>query len=229
MAAKKPLKAKKLPKDVVIFDLDRTLTKRGTFTPFLLSIANQSPGKLLFIFAVLFQMALYVLKVKSRKGLKEYMLYAFMDGMSRNQTNKRVKEFLTAGFYKKGFHQAGLAEIKRHQKKGHLVGIATASMDFYVEKIVKDMGLDFMIATTSVWERGMLVPMIKGENCYGEEKARRVQVFLAGQKTAQVWFYSDHHTDLPTFALADKRIAVNPTLKLQKQAGKNGCQIVHWK
>ena len=219
----------KKPKTIVIFDLDRTLTKRGTFTPFLLSIASEQPGKYLFIFAVLFQMALYVLKVKSRKSLKEYMLYAFMGGMSRNQTNKRVNEFLTERFYKKGFYQEGLAEIKRHQKRGCLVGIATASMDFYVEKIVKDLGLDFMIATTSVWERGILVPMIKGENCYGEEKARRVEAFLAGQKTGQVWFYSDHHTDLPTFALADKRIAVNPDLKLQKRAGKNGCQTVHWK
>lgn len=216
-------------KDFVIFDLDRTLTKRPTFSAFLLSMTDEEPGKVLFVVAVLFQMLLYVLKLKTRKSLKEYMLKTYMGGMSRNQTNKAIKKFFNEGYYKKRFYQDGLAEIKRHQKEGRVVGVATASMDFYVEAIVSELGLDFMIATTSVWQNGLLVPMIKGENCYGGEKAKRVQAFLAGQKVAKVWFYSDHHTDEPTFELADVRIAVNPTAKLKKIAGDDGYQVQVWK
>lgn len=216
-------------KDFVIFDLDRTLTKRPTFSAFLLSMTDEEPGKVLFVVAVLFQMLLYVLKLKTRKSLKEYMLKTYMGGMSRNQTNKAIKKFFNERYYKKRFYQDGLAEIKRHQKEGRVVGVATASMDFYVEAIVSELGLDFMIATTSVWQNGILVPMIKGENCYGGEKAKRVQAFLAGQKVAKVWFYSDHHTDEPTFELADVRIAVNPTAKLKKIAGDDGYQVQVWK
>lgn len=216
-------------KDFVIFDLDRTLTKRPTFSAFLMSMTDEEPGKVLFAIAVLFQMLLYVLKLKTRKSLKEYMLKTYMGGMSRNQTNKAIKKFFNERYYQKRFYQDGLAEIKRHQKEGRVVGVATASMDFYVEAIVRELGLDFMIATTSVWQNGLLVPMIKGENCYGGEKAKRVQAFLAGQKVAKVWFYSDHHTDEPTFELADIKIAVNPGPTLKKIAKRGNYQIRVWK
>ena len=152
-----------------------------------------------------------------------------MNGMSRNQTGKAVKAFFNDGYYANGFHQEGLAEIKRHQKAGRLVGVATASMDFYVDHIVGNLGMDFMIATTSVWEKGILQSMIKGENCYGVEKTKRVQAFLAGRKVGKVWFYSDHHTDQPTFDLADHKIAVNPTLKLKNIAASEDYQVQLWK
>jgi len=217
------------PKDIVIFDLDRTLTKKPTFSAFLVSLAHDDPKKFLYVFAVLVQMLGYLLKLRTRKRLKEYMLATFMGGMSRNQTSKAVKAFFNADFYKSGLYQAGLDEIKRHRKAGRMVGVATASMDFYVEHIAHDLGLDFVIATTSVWEKGMLVPLIRGENCYGAEKAKRVRAYLAGQKVGKVWFYSDHHTDAPTFDLVDNKVAVNPTPKLQKLAKDNGYQIENWK
>ncbi|MCH8081402.1 MAG: HAD-IB family hydrolase [Proteobacteria bacterium] len=218
----------KKPETIVIFDLDRTLTRSGTFTPYLLNLAGEEPAKYLYVFAVLFRMALYVLGVISRKQLKEYMLHAFMAGMSRSEADKQSKDFYNK-LFRKGFHQDGLAALEAHRKKGHLVGVATAAMDFYVERIVKELGLDFMIATTSVWEKRVLIPVIKGENCYGAEKARRVREFLAARKYGEVWFYSDHHSDAPAFRLADIKVAVNPTHKLKKLARAGGFQIEHWR
>lgn len=218
-----------MAKNIAIFDLDRTLTRGGSFSPFLISIAREEPDKRLYIFAVMFQMLLYLLKRRTRKTLKEYMLRAFMTGMSRNQTNKYSKAFLKRLEDKGKFFESGLEAIKAHRKKGDLVVIATASMDFYVEDIAKKLGAAHFIATTSVWQRGIIVPIIKGENCYGAEKAKRVQAFLAGEKIGKVWFYSDHHIDLPTFALADFRVAVNPTTKLRRIAEANGYDIQNWK
>ncbi|MHA1544334.1 MAG: HAD family hydrolase [Alphaproteobacteria bacterium] len=218
-----------MAKNIAIFDLDRTLTRGGSFSPFLISIAREEPDKRLYIFAVMFQMLLYLLKRRTRKTLKEYMLGAFMTGMSRNQTNKYSKAFLKRLEDKGKFFESGLEAIKAHRKKGDLVVVATASMDFYVEDIAKKLGADHFIATTSVWQRGIIVPIIKGENCYGAEKAKRVQAYLAGQKTGKVWFYSDHHTDEPTFALVDFRVAVNPTTKLRRIAKTNGYDIQNWK
>ena len=215
-------------KTIVIFDMDRTVTKKGTFSSYLLNLAGEEPSKYLYVFSVLFRMALYVLKLKTRKALKEYMLQAFMARMSKSEAAKASEDFYTK-LYKNGLHKDALEAIKDHQKQGHVVGLATASMDFYVERIVKDLKLDFMIASQSVWEDGVIVPFIKNDNCYGAEKARRVQAFLAGQKCRQVWFYSDHHTDQPTFELADIKVAVNPTPKLKKIAKERGYQIKNWK
>ncbi len=216
-------------RNVAIFDLDRTLTRGGSFTPFLLSIAKEDPNKYLFVFAVLFQMALYLLKVKSRKELKEYMLRAFMTGMGKSQVAKFSKNFLARLETKGKFYAAGLAAIEAHRKKGDVIVVATASMDFYAADIARKLGADDLIATTSVWRRGVIVPIIKGENCYGAEKARRVQAWLAKARFGAVSFYSDSHTDLPTFALADHRVAVNPTARLKRAAKKNGFEILDWK
>ena len=37
----------KKPETIVIFDLDRTLTRSGTFTPYLLNLAGEEPAKYL--------------------------------------------------------------------------------------------------------------------------------------------------------------------------------------
>jgi len=216
-------------KNIAIFDLDRTLTRGGSFSPFLLMFVGENTDKMFYVFAVLFQMLLYLLKLKTRKALKEYMLRAFMTGMSNNQVRKHSEKFVEKLEKKNKFFADGIKAIQAHKKKGDMVVIATASMDFYVEKIARKLGADHIIATTSVWEKGLFVPIIKGENCYGLEKARRVQAFLAKEKVAKVWFYSDHHTDQPTFELADFRVAVNPTTKLRQIAEKNGYDIQNWK
>lgn len=216
-------------KNVAIFDMDRTLTKGGSFSPYLLMFVAEDTDKMFWVFAVLFQMLLYVLKFRTRKTLKEYMLRSFMTGMSNNQVKKHSEKFVKKLEKKNKFYEAGLEAIKAHKKKGDIIVIATASMDFYVDHIAKKLGADHVVATTSVWQKGIIVPMIKGENCYGVDKAKRVQAWLAGQKVGKVWFYSDHHTDAPTFALADFRVAVNPTAKLRQIAHENGYDIQHWK
>lgn len=214
---------------IAIFDMDRTLTRGGSFSPFLLLIAGETPEKILYVFAVLFQMLLYVLGIKTRKALKEYMLAAFMTKMGRTDVDKFAKIFVKRLEDKGKFFKDGMAAIARHKKQGHRIVIATASMDFYVAAIANKLGADDVIATTSIWRKGVIEPFIKGENCYGPEKAKRIQAFLAGKKTGEVWFYSDHHSDGPSFELADKRVAVNPNARLKQMAKARGYDIQYWR
>lgn len=214
-------------KTIAVFDLDRTLTRAPTFSAYLWMVARDEPNKVLYVFAVLIQMALYLLKLKSRTRLKEYMLSAFMKGMSKREVAKHTEKFLEK-LFDGGFHLEGLRKLEEHRKKGHLVGIATASMDFYAGDIAKRLKCDFVIASTSVWEKSCLVPLIKGGNCYGEEKARRLKAFIEKTKPNEVWFYSDSSADLPAFELADVKIAVNPSWKLKAAAQKAGLKIERW-
>lgn len=216
------------PPDIAIFDLDRTLTKGGSFTPFMVLVAREEPEKFFYFIAVLFQVILYALRMKTRTALKEYMIKAFMHGMSKNQTAKASSAFLQKLENQNKFFRDGVAAIAGHKKNGDKIVIATAAMDFYAGDIAKKLGADDLIASESVWEKGIIVPLLKGGNCYGPEKAKRVQAYLAGQKTARVWFYSDSHTDVPTFELADKRVAVNPTRVLRKIAERRGYDIQNW-
>ena len=58
--------------DLAIYDMDRTVTKRATYTPFLLHCAlRRAPWRLLFLPLVLLSMLAYAARLIDRAKLKE--------------------------------------------------------------------------------------------------------------------------------------------------------------
>ena len=215
-------------KDVAIFDLDRTLTVSPTFTSFLLFICKAHPAKYFLAPVLVVHLAFYVLKIITRTVAKERMLKTIANRMAKNDIDALAKEFVE-DILQNGLKPGAKACIENHKKNRHRVIVATAAMDFIVQHFVNGLQLDDAIATKSVWdENDLLVPKLEGGNNYGAQKAKRVQAWLVKHKAGQVWFYSDSHVDLPTFSLADKKVAVSPTARLQKLAVKDGFQIVNW-
>ena len=215
-------------RDVAILDLDRTLTIRPTFTSFLLFICKSHPVKYLKVPVLVIHLLSYVLKFIDRTVTKERMLKTIADGMPRTEIDALAKDF-TAQRLATGLRPGAVAVIQDHRKKGHQVILATAAMDFIVRHFRDGLKLDDMIATISVWdENDCLVPRLEGGNNYQAEKAKRVQAWLARHKVGRVWFYSDSHVDLPTFNLADYKVAVSPTAKLQKLAQQEDFEIANW-
>ena len=213
---------------LVVFDFDRTVTKRGTFTPFLLFSARREPWRFVFLIPGAALGLLFLAGFVTRKRLKERMIGFFLAGKS-----KRVLEALTRAFVErllaKGVRPKALEAIREHQRQGHRVGLATASMDFYVRHVTRALKLDFEISTRSGFDaRGKLVAKIEGENCFGEAKAARIRDFLAEERPGEVWFYSDHASDLPSFALAAIKVAVNPSARLAKRSRGEGWRLAWW-
>lgn len=217
-------------RDVVIFDFDRTITRHGTFVPFLVFACRKRPARALLAPLALAPAALYGAGAISRKALKERMMRLFLAGRTRAEI-RALSQAFAARILEKGVYRKALETIEGHRREGRAVGIATASMDFYMAHVKDALGLDFLIATKSAFDsRERLKAGIPGENCYGEAKAKRVAAFLKRRKgrTGKVWFYSDHTTDRPTFALADHKIAVNPGPKLARLARARGYRVEWW-
>src|SRR3954451_16639638 len=58
--------------DLAVYDMDRTVTRRATYTPFLLHCASRrAPWRLLFLPLVLLSMLAYLLRLLDRARLKE--------------------------------------------------------------------------------------------------------------------------------------------------------------
>ncbi len=70
---------------VAVFDLDRTITRYGTYVPFLWSTALRHPPRLLYAGPILLAAAAYKLGLITRKRLKEFMLSAVLGGASRSE------------------------------------------------------------------------------------------------------------------------------------------------
>ena len=214
---------------IVVFDLDRTITRVATYTPFLLFVARRRPLRLLLAGPLLIAALAYKLGLISRKRLKEHMLCAVLCGAGRDQVAEFAAAF-TARWATKRVRPGALTAIEKHRSKDHHLILATASLDLYVERFGAQFGFDDIVATRASWDStGCLSGRIDGENCFGTEKVRRLeQVLAGGREDSTVVAYSDSHADLPLLRWADRAVAVNPSRRLRSAALGEGFEIVDW-
>ncbi len=211
---------------VAIFDLDRTVTRAGTYTPFLLHCAPRSPLTVVRILTGVVLALAYVAGFSSRGAFKARMLALFIAGASRAQVGLWADTFTARCRLRPG----ALKAIARHRAAGHTLVLATASFDFYAAVFAARLGFDHVIATAGVWdESGHLRAALGGENCYGPAKVKAVKTFLeALPARPRSVFYSDHHSDFELLRWADEGMAVNPNAKLLRLAQTHGLAVVDW-
>lgn len=214
---------------IAVFDLDRTITQFGTYTPFLFSVARRRPLRLLLALPLAIAALAYKLGMISRKRLKEHMLCAVLCGAERVQVAGYAAAF-TAHWVANRVRPGALTAIDEHRSKGHHLILATASLDLYVERFGTHFGFDTVVATRAAWDSAdRLSGSIDGENCFGPEKVRRLEEVLAGgREDTTVVAYSDSHADLPLLRWADRAVAVNPSGPLRRAALGEGFEIVDW-
>lgn len=215
---------------VAVFDLDRTLTCQATYTPFLLASQSGRPlRQLRGLLGVAPSLLGYAANRITRAALKERMLALSLAGASREEVEERAKSFV-AIWLAQQLRPGARAACAAHVEAGDHLMLATASFDFYARYFADSLGFHSVAATLSSWsEAGELLPRLDGENCYGEEKLRRVQKALPWpRETCYVIAYSDHHSDLPLLTWADEGVAVNPSRRLARAAQAEGLAIVDW-
>ena len=219
---------------IAIFDLDRTLTRRGTYSPFLIFAAKRlCPWRLAALPWVMLGMIGYKCKILSRSRLKELMQRAMMGATTDINRLEPVVAAFVLRTLKAGIYPEAFTQIARERAVGSTIVIASAAHHFYLEPLAIALGADHVIGTRSTIVAGRLSWQIAGQNCYGAEKRRRISEFLhhadSASGKAEICFYSDDLSDLPSFELADDRIAVNPSRSLKKLAMRNNWPIIDWK
>ena len=214
----------------VLFDLDRTITRRGTYTPFLLSVARNRPVAYLSVPLFLAAALAYRLRWISRGRLKEIMLRRVLGAMTRAQVRDLAQSFVENEIERR-LRPGARAAIDRHRHAGHRLVLITASFDFYVEIFGQNLGFDDIVSTVADWDgQNRLTGRIAGENCYGPAKFRALARTLPDLKEKyRLHAYSDHHTDADLLTWADVGTAVNPTRRLRLLAKRHGLTIVDWR
>jgi HAD superfamily hydrolase (TIGR01490 family) len=218
--------------DFAIYDMDRTVTRHATYTPFLLHCAlRRAPWRLLLLPLVIASMLTYVLKLIDRGRLKE-INHRLLLGHRRHPKELKplvdsFAERTVASNVRPGARQA----IERDKAEGRRVVMATASYRLYAEAIAERLGFDDVIGTGSIIGLDERVhARIDGENCYGPAKLRMVEDWLSksGFERGHVRFYSDHASDAPVFEWADEPVAVNPHDTLRRLAVESGWAVEDW-
>jgi phosphatidylglycerophosphatase C len=213
---------------IAVFDLDRTVTREGTYTPFLLSTAA---GWLAMAWTMLRGLAAgltYKAGLIARSQMKARMLALTIAGAPRVQVTGWAEVFVDR-WLKTHVRPGAVEAIARHRAAGDHLVLATASFDFYATVFARRLGFDHVIATGSVWMGDCLQASVDGENCYGADKLKAVRAYIETLPSPRlVVAYSDHHTDFELLRWADEGVAVNPNRKLRIRADAAGLAIVDW-
>ena len=220
--------------DLAVYDLDRTITRHATYTPFLLHCAlRRAPWRLLLLPLVVLSMLLYVLRVIDRGKLKEINHALLLGRRIHPRDLQPLVDSFADATVARNVRPGARKAIARDKEQGRRLVLATASYRLYAEAIAERLGFDDTIGTGALIGLDARVhAKILGENCYGPAKLRMIADWveksgLTGQH-GHVRFYSDHASDQPAFEWADEPVAVNPHDRLRRLAIARGWQVEDW-
>lgn len=219
--------------DLAIYDLDRTITRRATYTPFLLHCAmRRQQWRIVLLPFVIASMIGYLLRLIDRGRLKE-INHALLLGSAHPSDLKPLVDSFAEATVASNVRPGAIAAIRRDREQGRRLILATASYRLYAAAIADRLGFDDVIGTGSIIGLDAKVrPRIDGENCYGEAKKRMIDSWVDASglvgRHGHVRFYSDHASDVPVFEWADEPVAVNPHARLARLAAERGWAVEDW-
>ena len=218
--------------DFAIYDMDRTVTRRATYTPFLLHCAlRRAPWRLLFLPLVLASMLAYFARLIDRGRLKEINHQLLLGAQRHPAELKPLVDSFAEATLAHNVRPGARDAIARDKAEGRRVVMATASYRFYAREIAQRLGFDECIGTNSILGLDERVhARIDGHNCYGPAKLAMIEEWLgkSGLERGHVRFYSDHASDAPVFEWADEAVAVNPHDRLARLAKARDWRVEDW-
>jgi HAD superfamily hydrolase (TIGR01490 family) len=220
--------------DLAIYDMDRTVTRRATYTPFLLHCAvRRAPWRLLLLPLVLLSMLAYVARLIDRAKLKEINHHLLLGETIHPRELKPLVESFADKQVATNIRPGARKAIARDKAEGRRLVLATASYRLYADAIAERLGFDDVIGTGSIIGLDKRVhAKIAGENCYGPAKLRMIADWVEPSRLkgahGHVRFYSDHVSDQPAFEWSDEPVAVNPHGKQRRLAEERGWAIEDW-
>ena len=173
------------------YDFDKTIYKGDSSTDFFVYMIFSRPYLLIFAPWFLMILALYGMKILSKKKVKE-CLFFFVPWYSN--IGKIVDKFWAKNANK-------IHDWYARQKQEDDV-IISASLGFIIKPVMDVLNIKNWIATNYSVKTGK----IYGDNCYGDSK--RVEFERLYKKQKLEAFYSDSLSDLPMMLVSEKAFLV---------------------
>jgi len=185
---------------VAAFDFDGTLTRSDSLVRFLMAVAGRGPVFRAMV-AESRALALAAIGRGDRDAEKERMLTRLLGGRPHDEVAAAGRAY-GAALARSGITADGRARIAWHRAAGHEVVIVSASLDVYLDEVVRVLGVDHLLCSSLVVDdRGRCTGALLGGNCRGREKATRLRALL-GDDDVELWAYGNSGGDHEMLALA---------------------------
>lgn len=188
---------------VAFFDFDGTLTRRDSLLPFLRMVA----GTPLFVLRMVLLtpvLAAYAANFLRNDVAKEIVIARFLQGMDMEELRQSGRRFANDRLPLL-LRPAGTERLRWHQQQGHACVLVSASVDIYLAPWAHAMGFDDWITSSLATDDvGRFNGRLRGSNCFGEEKVRRIKRWLSGKEVSRCYAYGDSPGDLPMLRMANE-------------------------
>ena len=191
---------------VAAFDVDRTLTTRDTFAPFL----REAGGAFRFAVAsaaVAPRVVLVLIGRANRDDVKRRMVRRLLAGRPLSEI-ERFGAAHARRIEQRWLRTDTAARLRWHQREGHRTVLVSASLRAYLVPLGAALGVDGVLCTDLAVDGDRVTGELAGENCRGPEKAARLLAWAGGRKPAVLWAYGDSAGDDELLALADRAVRV---------------------
>jgi len=191
-----------MKKKLVLFDFDGTITTSDT----LLKLIKFYRGRIQY-FTGLIKLSpillLYLSGVLKNWKAKQIFLTQYLKDEDVDKFNQRCRDFAEK-VIPKLVRPKALETIRQYQSGGHTVVVVSASAENWVKPWCDVHGLHCLGTTLEVKEN-LITGKIKGKNCYGEEKCRRIQEAFNLSDYDEIIAYGDTSGDKEMLALAHQK------------------------
>lgn len=214
------------------FDVDGTVIAKDSFRILMRElILKRAPIRLLPAAALCCLLAfLRIFSLVGKTQFKSALLWSATAGMSSKQALKLIRTVIVEKVQPLWFFEMQ-SELEKLRSQGLRVCYVSASGEFWLRALLcrRDTGEKLIVGSKLMRFCGGLT--LRGENCLGAEKIRRLRLVIP--KNA-VWSvaYSDHRADLPLLLASRNRVVVNPNSKnlktFKKILGEHGFTQVQW-
>lgn len=211
------------PAAIGLFDLDGTLIAWDCQLLFREFVLQREPWRVIFF--PVFLAFLPLMGLLGAEGMKRVFL-CYLWGIDAQVLAIYSRDFALSVMPM--IYPELREKLENHRKAGHLTILASASPEFYVAEIGRELGFDLTLGTPV--ELGRFFPDL--ENHKGEAKVLRLEKILPSSyfdhdgKLRNAHGYTDSCLDLPMLSLCETVTVVNPGIRLTKLATKLGWEVI---
>jgi len=181
-----------MAKPLVFFDFDGTITTYDSLIKFIRFVVGDAKTLwgMIFLSPML---VVYKLKLIPNYKAKQLILSYFFKGIDEQEFKKVAKEY-SLRHIDTILRPKAMKKIAWHKEQGHKIVIVSASIECWLKPWCDENNLD-LIATKLEIKNGVVAAKFLTKNCYGIEKANRVQKQYILSGYDHIYTYGDSRGD----------------------------------
>ena len=187
--------------NLCLFDFDGTITTKDSLLDFI-QYAVGKTNYYMGLFKLSPMLIVYILKLIPNNIAKEKLIAHFFKGWDAEQFQKIAEQYSLEQIDKITRPKA-MVKIAWHQEQGHKIILVSASIECWLKPWC-DKNNICLFSTKLEIKENKLTGKFSTKNCYGIEKANRVNEAYDLSEYDHIYAYGDSRGDKELLALADE-------------------------